>query len=972
MQDKLDFTQDVTSTIGKTLLMKPGDSFYLESAKQGLYVKEGSLKLFLTDSKKSKGKINRFFLCDIEQGEYFFGIGEETKGPHFFVTTSVQTSLLQFDNNSIFTKKKFHDYLPDSLKLNHGWITKLNNVLFNNPQPKQKHIIIKDEGFEISEGTILKPKTGEIIAIESLSGKWKYRSEDIECSNIPFLLTEGMWLETLEEKSGYKKVNNVSSLKGELCFTLIYNSGKYLRTYSKTALKDQIQIDKQRLKNKSDSGKEEFSNSLINLSNILKTDSEPIVTESHVHPLIECVSLMAKESHFTINVKLDKLDLNQKSTDLLKDIAKSCRFRVRQVLLRDNWWEQDNGPLLIFLEGEEHPAVLFQEKVDSYKIFDPISKKVQSLTQDIINGIKPIAYSFIRPFKDTALSAFEVWKFGIQGLTAEYSRIIVLAISIQLLGLAIPVFTGQFMDSIIPQADRIQWIHVTVILIVAGICSALFNLVQGIAMLRLESRMNVAVQSATIDRVLKLPMAFFRKYTVGDLADRLLGVNEIRQLIGGVTFKSVLSGITGVLSFSLLLYYSPKLSLIAIGFSLIAAIINITLSRKALGYNRKIFFIRGKISGQLLQLLNGITRLHVSATESKAFSIWSKLFTKQKKWDFKAKQIENFIALSQSVYPILSTLMIFTAYMFWLLPGGETLTIGSFIAFTAAFSSFLTGNLTMAMAIVESLEIIPLYERVKPIFDSEPEISAHSINPGELTGNIEFSNVSFRYNEDSPYIMDSVSLSLKPQEYVAFVGPSGSGKSTVFRLLLGFEKPESGSIYFDEKDLEKLDIEKVRSQIGVVLQTSQLIQGSIFDNIVGSSNRYNLDDAWDAVELAGLKKDIKAMPMGMHTIVNQGGTTFSGGQRQRLMIARAIISRPRIILFDEATSALDNKTQEIVKNSIDSISATKIVIAHRLSTILNADRIMVIANGGIAQQGTYDDLISQDGLFADLAKRQLL
>jgi len=972
MPDNKDYKKDFIQKISVEKKLYPGDHFILSSVNEGWFVEEGSLKLFFTDSSGQKETSKRFFLCDMEQGEYFYGIGKTTGQAQFIVTTSVSAVLLQFNNNLVFSDKKYQHYLPQSLKLNHDWTTKINGIFFKKSQPKQKQIIIKAEEKEISKGVILKPKTGEIIGMESLTGKWKYCSEEIICSDIPFLLSPGTWLETTEENCGYKKYHDMHSISGELCFKSIENNSNYLSMFSETSLKEKTQSEKLRLKRKLDFAEKEFSDSLVNLSKILDDDGDLIVSDTSSNPWIECITMVAKESGYEINVSDHKLDLDQESTDLLRDVAKSCRFRVRKVILRDNWWEQDNGPLLASIGDEKNPAALIPQKADTYKIYDPISGEIKLLDQDSINDINPVAFSFIRPFKDLILSPLEILKFGMKGMSKEAIRIFFIAVAIQLLNLSLPVFTGKFMDTIIPQADRIQWLHVTVILVVAGICTALFNLVQGIAMLRLESRMNVAIQSATMDRVLKLPMEFFRNYTVGDLADRMLGVNEIRQLISGVTFKSILSGITGFISFFLLLYYSPKLSLVAIGFSVIAGIINISLGRKALGYNRKIFFIRGKISGQLLQFLSGIIRLHVSGTESRAFSIWSKLFIKQKRWDFKAKQIENFIAMSQAVYPVLSTLLIFIAYVFWILPGGETLTIGSFVAFTAAFSNFLTGNLTMAMAAVESLEIVPLYERVKPIFDAEPESSLGSSNPGDLNGEIEFSNVSFRYSEDSPYIMDNVSLSIKPKEYIAFVGPSGSGKSTVFRLLLGFEKPQIGSIYFDGKDLEKLDIEKVRSQMGVVLQTSQLTPGSIFKNIVGSSNKYTLADAWDAVELAGLKKDIKAMPMGMHTIVNQGGTTFSGGQRQRLMIARAILSRPRIILFDEATSALDNKTQEIVKNSIDSISATKIVIAHRLSTILNADRIMVINNGGIAQQGTYDDLISQDGLFSDLAKRQLL
>ena len=972
MLDNAEYFKEIIAPIGEEQKIRPGNDISLTSSDVGWFVKEGSLKLFFTDSSEFKKGSTRFFLLDIEQGEYFYGIGPCFGQAGFFATTSVPTVLLQFNNKLVFSDQQFRKHLPHTLKLNHDWNTKINGLLFNKPQPKKKHINLEDEPEEISKGLILKPASGEMLGIESLTGEWRYCSEEISCSEVPFLLTPGTWLESAEENSGYKKFDDIHKISGELCFESIGNCRNYLRKYSETAIRDKIESEKTRLKNRSSSAENAFSESIIGLSKVMDDDGDPGGPDVSSQPLIKCISLIASQSGFEVNINDQSLDFKQESSDLVKDVAKSSRFRVRKVILRDNWWEQDNGLLLVFKGEEKTPATLIPQKAATYKIYDPISEEMEFLNQDIINDLDPAAFSFIRPFKDVVLTPFEIFKFGVVGLRNDIFRILLAAIALQILTLSIPVFTGQFMDSIIPHADRIQWLHVTVVLVVVGICTALFNLVQWIAMLRMESQMNIAIQSATTDRLLKLPIRFFRNYTVGDLADRLLGVNEIRQLASGVTFKACLSGITGFISFPLLFYYSPKLSLVAVGFALLAGIINVILGKKALGYNRKVFFIRGKISGQLLQFLSGITRLHVSAIESKAFSVWSKLFIKQKKWDFRAKQIENFIAMSQAIYPVLSTLIIFTLYVFWLLPGGDVLTIGAFIAFTSTFSTFLTGNLTMAMAGVESLEIVPLYERVKPIFETETESSFGAVHPGNLKGEIELSNVSFRYSEDSPYIMDNISLSIKIREYIAFVGPSGSGKSTILRLLLGFEKPESGSIYFDGKDLQKLDIEKVRSQIGVVLQTSQLISGSIFENIVGSSKKYTLDDAWDAAELAGLKSDIKAMPMGMHTVVNEGGTTFSGGQRQRLMIARAIVSKPRIILFDEATSALDNKTQEIVKSSLDSISATKIVIAHRLSTIIDADRIMVIADGGIAQEGSYDELISQDGIFADLSQRQLI
>ncbi len=266
--------------------------------------------------------------------------------------------------------------------------------------------------------------------------------------------------------------------------------------------------------------------------------------------------------------------------------------------------------------------------------------------------------------------------------------------------------------------------------------------------------------------------------------------------------------------------------------------------------------------------------------------------------------------------------------------------------------------------------MVPVYERLEPILETVPEVDESKSEPGELAGEIEFSHVSFRYQEDGPLILDGVSFRAGPGEFIALVGPSGAGKSTCLRLILGFEKPTVGSIYFDGQDLSGLAVQSVRRQIGVVLQSGRPMAGSIFSNIMGSAN-LGVDAAWEAARMAGLEEDIKAMPMGMHTVISEGAETFSGGQKQRILIARAIVHRPRIILFDEATSALDNRTQEIVSRSLEGLKATRIVIAHRLSTIQNADRIYVIDDGRVVEEGTYGDLLRNNGPFAHLAERQI-
>jgi len=320
--------------------------------------------------------------------------------------------------------------------------------------------------------------------------------------------------------------------------------------------------------------------------------------------------------------------------------------------------------------------------------------------------------------------------------------------------------------------------------------------------------------------------------------------------------------------------------------------------------------------------------------------------------------------------PIIISASFFSVMGVFLFEHGEgtTMTSGAFIAFTAAFGAFLAGMIGLVETVMSLLNLVPIYERTTPILHSLPEVNENKIHPGEVLGEINIDKLSFRYG-DGDLILDDISLKIASGEYVALVGSSGSGKSTLLRLLLGFEKPVSGSIYFDNLDMNEVDINALRRQFGVVLQNAQLLPGDIFSNIVGSSN-LTVEDAWDAARMVGLDKDIEKMPMGMYTVIGEGGTTFSGGQRQRMIIAKAIVHRPRILFFDEATSALDNHTQAIVTNSLEQFKSTRIVIAHRMSTIVKADRIIVLNKGKIVQDGSYEKLMSVDGLFKELASRQ--
>ena len=390
-----------------------------------------------------------------------------------------------------------------------------------------------------------------------------------------------------------------------------------------------------------------------------------------------------------------------------------------------------------------------------------------------------------------------------------------------------------------------------------------------------------------------------------------------------------------------------------------------------LRFQRQIFRLRGRISGKLFEFIDNIAKLRVSGTESRAFAAWAREFSAQKEMSIRARGVSNALTVFNSTFPVISLALIFS-YAAHLMgqPLLHEFTTGAFLAFLAAYIQFQSAALQLNSTVESVLGIVPLYERAAPIFETLPEVDDGKRLPGDLTGLLEINHLSFRYHPNMPFVLRDLSFAVKPGEFVAIVGPSGSGKSTLLRLLVGFEKPESGAIYYDGQDLAGLDIQAVRQQMGVVIQNARLVSGTVFHNIVGSA-ALTLDDAWQAARMAGLEQDISEMPMGMHTVISEGGGSLSGGQRQRLFIARAIVKKPRILLFDEATSSLDNQTQSIVSSSLDALQVTRIVIAHRLSTIINADRILVMEKGVVVQCGAHHELVNQNGLFRELAKRQL-
>jgi NHLM bacteriocin system ABC transporter ATP-binding protein len=652
------------------------------------------------------------------------------------------------------------------------------------------------------------------------------------------------------------------------------------------------------------------------------------------------------------------------------DIAHASRLRARRVLLRADWWRHDVGPLVAWRGEAREPVAIVPVSPRRYLMVEPGKGVGRQVDAKLAAELAPEAMMFYAPLPDLSGSVARLFGLCLRQGSADMVRILLSAFAIGALGLAAPLITEALIDSVIPRTEWDQLMYCATGLAMVAIGAAGFAAVQSVAMLRLEGVFDRILQAGIVERLLRLPVSFFRQYTAGDLTDHALGVEAIRRIATGHTIQGLLAGVFSLFSFALMFYYDASLALIALALTLLRGAVILLACAARLRRERQHFELDGKAQGLVLQLLTGVGKLRVACATPRALAVWAHKFAEQKRQFVASQRTANLLNVFEAAFPTAATLVIFAGAGHGI--GSLALDTGQFLAFFAAFGQSLAAVGAFATAIGDTLIAVPRLDRLRPLIAETTEIAGPRNPPGELTGAIELGQVTFRYTPGGPTILDKMTMQVSKGEFLAVVGPSGSGKSTLFRLLLGFEKPESGTIFFDGKAIDTLDITAIRRQIGVVLQNGKLASGSLYENICGGGAQLPLERAWEAARLAGLDADIEAMPMGMHTVIAEGMNTLSGGQRHRLMIARALVHHPRMLLFDEATSALDNRTQAIVSASLAKLNVTRIVIAQRLSTVKSADRIVVLAGGAIVQSGTFQELAAAPGMFADFARRQML
>lgn len=665
---------------------------------------------------------------------------------------------------------------------------------------------------------------------------------------------------------------------------------------------------------------------------------------------------------------IDSVEVPKNITNLeeqLEYVLRPNGIMKRAVKLERGWYKNAFGAMLAVRKDTGNVVALIPTGVRGYCFRDTITGdkiRVNKTNEKLFESEATCFYTTF-PLRELSLKDIIVFCFKIFK-PADYLILALSGLIVAIIGLLIPEINRALFGSVLESNSIKALSAIAVFLICASASGLMFKTIQAIVSERITTKLDVMVESATMIRVLSLPAGFFKEFSAGELTTRVQYLSALCDMVVNVFLQTGLTSIFSLVYIFQIDRYAPSLVVPALLPIIATLVVTILSTIYEMKISKKRMEIGAKVSGLSFALISGIQKIKLAGAEKRAFSKWGKEYAKQ------ADLTYNYPVFLKLSPVITSAITLVGNYVIYLMAAKSNVSVPEYYAFAAAYAYVSSAFVMLAGVTGQIAQIRPIMDMLEPILKTPPEMSEKKAVVEKLFGNIEISNLCFRYEENMPYVIDGLSLKIKAGQYVAIVGKTGCGKSTIMRLLLGFEKPIKGAVYYDGKDINTLDLKSLRKNIGSVMQNSTLFEGDIFSNITISAPTLTVEDAWKAAKIAGIADDIEQMPMGMFTIVSEGGGGLSGGQKQRIMIARAVAGSPKILLFDEATSALDNITQKAVSDALKTLECTRIVIAHRISTIKECDRIIVLDGGKIIEDGTYEELINNNGYFAELVKRQ--
>ena len=651
--------------------------------------------------------------------------------------------------------------------------------------------------------------------------------------------------------------------------------------------------------------------------------------------------------------------------DTLEFLLRPHGIMRRNVELEKGWYKDASGPMIGTLKEDGSIVALIPTGMTHYSYFDVKSGKRVMLNSKTEKLIDKEAIAFYKPFPSKKIGIAGLLRYIVENIRpSDIAMIVIATVAVTLIGFLTPKLNEMLFSDIISSGTVGGLFSIAVFIVCVSLSTLLLGTVKTMLMSRLTTRLSVSVEAATMMRMLALPASFFKNYGSGELANRSQYINALVKSLLDMILSTGLTSLFSLAYISQIFAYAPALVAPALAviistvlISAISAILQIRISQRQME-------LASKESGMSYALISGIQKIKLSGAEKRAFARWSNTYSKSAALLYDPPMFIKVNSVFTTAIGLIGTLIIYYAAI------KSGVSVSEYYAFNVAYGMVSGAFTALAGIALTAAQIKPILEMAKPILEAEPEVAEEKQVVERLMGGIELNNVTFAYNPDMPNVLDGLSLKISPGQYVAICGKTGCGKSTLMRIMLGFEKPQRGGVFYDGKDLERIDLKSLRRKIGTVMQAGKLFTGDIYSNIVITNPRLTLDDAWEAAEMAGFADDIRSMPMGMFTLISEGQGGISGGQRQRLLIARAIAPKPRILMFDEATSALDNITQKTVSESLAKLKCTRIVIAHRLSTIKECNRIIVLDKGKIIEDGSYDELIAKKGFFAELVERQ--